>query len=176
MDFRFLSKIIFFPILFFVLLAGCATQPRGPVEPPPFPDGWMSAKWGASVEEVKEAIEKDEIRFFQDDAEKPPYALYASGTYLGEPSIFSYFFTPKSKKLFRVDVTCNDPKVYEKIRGELMQRFKTPTFSQKDVDHWSWMDYSLVILQKESSFVQVSYSERTLSKLNHQEGDGLHRK
>ncbi len=176
MDLRFSSKIIFFSILLLILLVGCVTQPRGPVEPPPFPDGWMSAKWGASVEEVKEAIEKDGNNYFQDDAEKPPYALYVSGNYLGEPSIFSYFFTPKSKKLFRVDVTCNDPRVYEKIRGELMQRFKSPTFSKKDVDHWSWRDHSLVILQKESSFVQVSYSKGTLSKLNHQEGDGLLRK
>lgn len=172
MDLRFFSKGVSFCFFLILLLVGCATPVRIPIEPPPFPNEWMGAKWGGSPDEVKAAIEKGGHKLFQDDTSKPPYALYASGTFLGEPAIFSYFFTPKSKKFFRIDVTYNNPGVYEKIKGELMQTFKGPTYSQKDVDHWSWNDNSLLILQREPSFVQVSYSNGTFLRLNHQEGNG----
>jgi hypothetical protein len=172
MDLRFFSKAVpfcFFLIIFFV---GCATPIRVPIEPPPFPNEWMGAKWGGSPDEVKAALEKGGPNLFQEDTSKPPYALYASGVFLGEPAIFSYFFTPKSKRFFRIDVTYDNPGVYEKIKGELMQTFKGPTYSRKDVDHWSWNDNSLLILQREASFVQVSYSNGTFLRLNHQEGNG----
>jgi len=156
-----------------VLLTGCAAPPRGPIEPPAFPDAWMNSKWGDSIEEVKRAIEKDGSRMFEDATEKPPYAIYASGTFLEQPAILSYFFTPKSKKFYRVDVTYHNPGVYASVRGEMIQRFKSPTYSKKDVDHWSWKDDSLVIVQKADSLVQVSYSSGAFSKLNHQEGNGL---
>jgi hypothetical protein len=55
----------------------------------------------------------------------------------------------------------------------LMQRFKSPTHSQKDTDHWFWTNNSLVILQKEPSFFQVSYSNGPFLSLNHREGNGL---
>ncbi len=165
------SALIFLFLL--VLLTGCATPPRGPIEPPAFPEAWMGSKWGDSVAEVKKAIEKDGNGMFQEATESSPYAVYASGTFLGQPAILSYFFTPKSKKLYRVDATYHDPGVYAKVREEMIQRFKSPTYSKKDVDHWSWKDDSLVILQKTGSLVQVSYSNGPFSKLNHQEGNGL---
>ncbi len=174
MGFPSLSRSIFLLSLFlFAFLNGCAAPERGPIEPPPFPDSWMNSKWGDSVDEVKKAIEKDGSRIFQDAADKSPYAVYVSGTFFGEPAIFSYFFTPKSKKLYRVDVTYRNPGVYEKVRGEMIQRFKGPTYSKKDVDHWSWKDDSLIILQKAPSMVQVSYSSGSFSRLNQQEGNGL---
>ena len=162
-----------FSLILFVLLTGCAALPPGPIEPPPFPDAFMNSRWGDSVAEVKDAIERNGSLMFQDGTANPPYALYASGTFFEEPAIFSYFFTPKSKKLYRVDVTYREPGVYEKVRRLLIQRFNDPTYSQKDVDHWSWKDDSLVIFQREPSFVQVSYSNGPLSRLNHHEGDGL---
>jgi len=156
-----------------VLLAGCAAPPRGPVEPPAFPDAWLNSRWGDSIPEAKNAIEKDGNRIFEEATERPPYAVYATGSFLEQPAILSYFFTPKSKKLYRVDVTYRDPGVYSKVREAMIQRFKSPTYSKKDVDHWSWKDDSLVIVQKTDSLVQVSYSSGDLSRLNHQEGNDL---
>jgi hypothetical protein len=167
------ARCAFIFLFLLVLLTGCAAPPRGPIEPPAFPDAWMNSKWGDSIEEVKRAIEKDGNRMFQEDTERPPYAIYASGTFLEQPAILSYFFTPKSKKLYRVDVTYHNPDVYAKVRGEMIQRFKSPTYSKGDVDHWSWKDDSLIIVQKTGSLVQVSYSNGVFSKLNHQEGNGL---
>ena len=172
MTFISLLKSVLLSFLLFTLL-GCVAPHRGPVEPLPFPDTWMNSRWGDSVEDVKKAIDRDGSKVFEDSTEKPPYALYASGTFLEHPAILSYFFTPKSKKFYRVDVTYNDAGVYGKVRGELIQKFKGPTYSQKDVDHWSWRDDSLVILQRGPSNVQVSYSMGPFAKLNHQEGNGL---
>ncbi len=166
------TRSAWIPFFLLVLLTGCVT-PRGPIEPPAFPNTWMNSKWGDSVAEVKRAIEKDGNRMFQEATESSPYAVYASGAFLEQPAILSYFFTPKSKKLYRVDVTYHNPGVYARVREEMVQRFKSPTYSKKDVDHWSWKDDSLVILQKTGSLVQVSYSNGVFSRLNHQEGNGL---
>jgi len=48
-----------------------------------------------------------------------------------------------------------------------------PSYSQPEVDHWSWTDMSLVIFQREPDCIQISYSGGEMLKLNHQEGDGL---
>ncbi len=130
---------------------------------------------GDSVEEVKRAIATDGDKWFQDNTDKPPYILYASGNYLDDPALFTYFFTPKSKKLYRVDVTFSDLKVYEKAKNILIQKFKKPSYSQPDVDHWSWDDKSLIILQKNATHIQISYSSGPLLILNQKEG-GLLRK
>lgn len=172
MTFISLLKSVLLSFLLFTLL-GCVAPPRGPVEPPPFPDTWMNSRWGDSVEDVRKAIDSGGSKVFEDSTEKSPYALYGSGTFLDHPAVLSYFFTPKSKKLYRVDVTYNDAGVYGKVRGGLIQKFNGPTYSQKDVDHWSWRDDSLVILQSGPSSVQVSYSMGLFSRLNHQEGNGL---
>jgi len=156
-----------------VLLWGCAAPVRIVTEPPPFPDGLMSAKWGASVQDVRRAILPDGIKLFEERTDGPPYALYATGAYLNIPVTFSYFFTPKSKKLFRVDITFEGPKSYGEVRNDLIQKFKGPSFSQKGVDHWSWKDKSLVILQKDLSNVQISFSSGPFLMLNQEEGNGL---
>jgi hypothetical protein len=156
-----------------VVLAGCAAQEMMVAKPPPFPEGVLSARWGMPVERVKQAIEADGNRFFQDDTHKPPFALYATGTYMKAPATLSYFFTPKSGKLYRVDVTFGDTKIYESAKGYLVREFNDPTFSQTNTDHWSWPDTSLIILQKDSSQVQVSCSSGPFLKLNHEEGAGL---
>ena len=173
MGFFSFARSAFILLFILALLTGCATLPQGPIEPPAFPDAWMNSKWGDSVAEVKKAIEKDGSRMFQDVTEGPPYAVYASGIFLEQPAILSYFFTPKSNKLYRVDVTYRNPGVYAKVREEMIQRFKNPTYSKKDVDHWSWKDDSLVIVQTTDSLVQVSYSSGAFSRLNQQEGNGL---
>jgi hypothetical protein len=156
-----------------IVLSGCAAQEKVIVTPPAFPEGVLSARWGMSVERVKQAIEADGNRFFQDDTQKPPFALYATGTYMKAPAALSYFFTPKSGKLYRVDVTFGDTKIYESAKGYLVREFNDPTFSQTNTDHWSWPDTSLIILQKDSSQVQVSCSSGPFLKLNHEEGAGL---
>ncbi len=168
-------KMIFISFILFTFISGCAAPVRVVIEPPVKMDGFMTAKWGATIEEAKKAIEADRNRWFQDRSSDPPYALYASGTFLDYPAIFSYFFTPKTKKLCRVDVTFSDLKVYDKAKSHLIQKFKNPSFSQKDVDHWSWEDKSLVILQRNTSNVQISYSGGSLLELNQMEG-GLLRK
>ena len=164
-------KAILFSVFVFVLI-GCAAQERVITPLPPFPEGVSGARWGASIDAVKESVGADGQRWFQEDTGKPPYAGYASGTYLNAPAIFSYFFTPKSKRLFRVDVTFSDPKIYEAARASLIQRFKTPTFSQTDKDLWTWEDNSLIIFQRDSKTVQISYSTGPFLKLNYQEGAG----
>ena len=156
-----------------IVLAGCAAQEKPITRPPPFPEGVLNARWGTPVEGVKQAIEADGNRHFQDDTNKPPYALYASGTYLNAPATLSYYFTPKSKKLYRVDATFENPKIYESVKEHLVREFKNPAFSQANTDHWSWADNSLVILQKDPSHVQVSYSSGPFLRLNHEEGAGL---
>ena len=162
--------MIFISFILFTFFSGCAVPVRVVIEPPAKLDGFMNAKWGASIEEVKKAIEANGNKWFQDRTDEPPYALYASGTYLDYPAIFSYFFTPKSKKLYRVDVTFNDMMVYEKAKSHLIQKFKEPSFSQKDVDHWSWEDKSLIILQRDATSVQISYSNGPLLEMNQREG------
>ena len=175
MESKYFIKIIFISFILFTFFSGCAAPVRVVIEPPGKMDGFMNLKWGASIEEGKRAIEMDRNKWFQDRTSDPPYALYASGTYLDHPAIFSYFFTPKTKKLCRVDVTFSDLKVYDKARDHLIQKFKGPSFSQKDVDHWSWEDKSLAIIQRNTSNVQISYSSGPLLELNQIEG-GLLRK
>lgn len=167
-----ISRSMIVSLLLLVVLAGCAAQEKMIAKPPPFPEGVLSARWGMPVEKVKQAIEADGNRFFQDDTRKPPYALYATGTYSSVPATLSYFFTPKSGKLYRVDVTFGDVKIYETAKGFLVRELNDPTFSQANTDHWSWPDSSLVILQKDSSHVQVSCSSGPFLRLNHEEGAG----
>ena len=157
-------------LLFVFHCLGCAAEVRVTREPPPFPDTFMGARWGESVGQVKAAIEKDGSGLFQDSTERPPHALYASGTYFGEPATFSYFFTPKSRKLYRIDVTYKDPAVFEKVRGSLIQIFHAPTYSKRDVDHWAWTHDSLVILQRGPSLIQISYMNGPFLRINHDEG------
>jgi hypothetical protein len=127
------------------------------------------------VEEVKRAIAIDGNKWFQDRTEGPSHELYAFGTYLDHPAIFSCFFTPMSKKLYRVDVTFSDLKVYEKAKNVLIQKFKEPSQSQADVDHWSWNNKSLIILQKNTTDVQISYSSGPFL-IQNQEEEGLLKK
>lgn len=159
--------VLFLPVI--GLGGGCA---------PPFPKmadvgsppkGFLHASWGMGVEEVKEAIRKDGHRWFQDRTDRPPYALYASGDQWDFSAIFSYFFTPLTKRLYRVDVTFGDIRAYEKAREHLIQLYKGPAYAQNGVEHWSWGDRSLVILQQDSTSVQVSFSSGPWLILNRQE-------
>jgi hypothetical protein len=170
METKHLIKLAFISCLLITFLLGCPSRVRIPTEPPATFDGFMGAKWGASVEEVKRAIEMDGYKWFQDRTGESSHALYAFGVYLDHPAIFSYLFTPKSKKLYRVDVTFSDLKGYEEAKNDLIQRFKKPTFSQKDVDHWSWEDKSLIILQRDAINAQLSFSDGPLLELNQKEG------
>ena len=160
--------VVCFAVL--TMLSGCAGPTRVITEPPPFPDGFMSARWGNSSDEVKKAIESDGNRWYQDSAHPTPYALYATGSYLNSPATFSYFFTPKSIRLYRVDVTLNDPGAYGSVREDLLRKFGPPSFSQPNVDHWSWKSQSLVILQKNPADVQISFSSGPFLILNQKEG------
>src|SRR4030042_458578 len=111
MNFKSVLAILLF-VMFAVLLR-CAAQQKPVTEPPAFPEGVADARWGMQVKEVKEAVET-----FQDDTGKPPFALYAWRKHFDLPAIVSYFFTPKSKKLYRTDVTFNDPGVYGTGKGK----------------------------------------------------------
>jgi hypothetical protein len=163
MNFKSLLAIVL--LLMFAVLLGCAAQQKPVTEPPAFPEGVADTKWGMQVKEVKEAVET-----FQDDTGKPPFALYASRKHFDLPAIVSYFFTPKSKKLYRTDVTFNDPGVYGAVRGKLAQMLKDPTFTQPDSEVFLWKDSSVLILQKDPNSVQVSFSSGPLLKLNNEEG------
>jgi hypothetical protein len=151
--------------LMFAVFLGCAAQEKVVKEPPAFPEGVADTKWGMQVKEVKEAVET-----YQDDTEKSPFALYASRKEFDLPAIVSYFFTPKSKKLYRIDVTFNDPGIYGAVRGKLAQMFKDPTFTQPDSEVFLWNDSSVLILQKNANSVQVSFMSGPLLKLNNEEG------
>jgi hypothetical protein len=153
-------------------LFGCVTLPPVVEKMPPL-NGFMGARWGISVDDAKKVIETEGKKVFEDRTNRPPYTLYASGAYLNSPAIFSYFFTPKSRKLYRVDVTFKDLGIYQRVKEDLIREFKTPDYSQPRVDHWSWTDKSLVIFQQESDCIQISYSGGEMLKLNHQEGNGL---
>jgi len=157
------------PFLLVVWLGGCGQPLQKTADLVAPPRGFLHASWGMSVEEVKEAIRKDGHRWFQDTTDKPPYALYASGDQWDFSAILSYFFTPLTRKLYRVDVTFGDLRAYEKARAELLQAYKGPAYVQKGVEHWSWGDRSLVILQQDSASVQVSFSSGPWLLLNQQE-------
>ena len=170
MDSRYFIKMIFIFSLTIILLSGCPAPVWVSKEPPVPLDPFLSSKWGDSAEEVKRAIAIDGNKWFQDNTDKPPYMLYAYGNYMDYPTIFSYFFTPTSKKLYRVDVTFSDLRIYEKAKNVLVQKFKKPSYSQTDVDHWSWDNKSLIILQKNTTHVQISYSSGPLLIQNQKEG------
>ncbi len=163
---RFLTTIC---LIILVGLLSCAGLPPKAEKVPPF-NGFMGAKWGISVEETKKLIGSEGKKLFLNGTERPPYALYASGTYLDSPVIFSYFFTPKSKRLYRVDVTLKDLSLYQKGKKDLIEKLGSPSYSQPAVDHWSYADKSLVIFQKEPDCIQISYSGGEILLLNHQEG------
>jgi hypothetical protein len=152
-------------LLMFAVILGCAAQEKVVKEPPAFPEGVADAQWGMQVKGVKEAVET-----YQDDTEKSPFALYASRKQFDLPATVGYFFTPKSKKLYRVDVTFNDPGVYGAVRGKLAQMFKDPTITQPDREVFLWKDSSVLILQKNPNSVQVSFMSGPLLKLNNEEG------
>jgi hypothetical protein len=165
--------LVLFCLVIFAGLLSCVTLLPPVVETTPPFNGFMGARWGISVEDAKGIIETEGKKVFEDRTHKPPYAFYASGTYLNSTAIFSYFFTPKSKKLYRVDVIFKDLSIYHTAKEDLIRKFKNPVYSQPGVDHWSWTDKSLVILQREADCIQISYSGGGMLKLNHQEGDGL---
>jgi hypothetical protein len=169
MESRDFIKMVVFAFLL-VILSGCPAPIRVSTEPPVPLDPFMSSQWGDSVGEVKAAIARDGGQWFKDNTEQSPCSLYATGNYMDFPATFSYFFTPRSKKLYRVDVTFNDLKVYEKAKSALTQKLKAPSYSQADVDYWAWDDKSLVILQKNATHVQISYSKGPLLELNQKEG------
>ena len=170
MDSKYFVKMMLVFTFLLAILSGCAA-PVWVAKEPPVPLGqFMSSKWGDSVEEVKRAVAIDGNKWFQDSTEEPSHALYAFGTYLDHPAIFSYFFTPKSKKLYRVDVTFSDLRIYEKAKNFLIEKFKEPSHSQPDVDYWSWNNKSLIILQRNNTDVQVSYSSGPLLIQNQEEG------
>src|SRR4030042_4888587 len=112
MNFKSVLAILLF--VMFAVLLGCAAQQKPVTEPPAFPEGVADARWGMQVKEVKEAVET-----FQDDAGKPRFALYASRKHFELPAIVSYLFTPKSNKLYRTDVTFNDPGISGAVSGKL---------------------------------------------------------
>jgi hypothetical protein len=153
-------------------LFSCVTLPPVVEKLPPF-SGFMGAKWGISVDDAKKVIQAEGKKVFKDNTDKPPYAFYASGTYLNLPAIFSYFFTPQSKKLYRVDMTFKDLTIYQRGKEDLIGKFGNPSYSQAKIDHWSWTDKSLVIYQRETDCIQISYSGGEMLKLNYQEGTGL---
>jgi hypothetical protein len=157
----------------FLFLGGCAGPARTIVEPPSFPEGFLGARWGTSVDEAKKAIAKDGNEWYQDRLEAPPCAIYASGRYLDTPALFSYFFTPKSKRLYRLDVTFDDVKIHGKARNHLLERFGQPTYLRPDGDHWSWRDKSLVIFQLDPTHVQISYLSGPLAVMNYEETTGV---
>ena len=159
-------------LILFVCLFSCATLPPKVEKLPPF-DGFAGVKWGTSIKEAKKVAEAEGKKVFEDRTYEPPFAFYASGTYLNSPVIFSYFFTPKSKKLYRVDLTFRDLAVHKKALEDLVGKFGKPSFSQPDVDHWSWTDKTLVILQREPDCIQIAYLGGELSALNHCEGNGI---
>ena len=163
MNFKSVSAIVL--LLMFAVLLGCAAQQKPVTEQPAFPAGVADTKWGMQVKEVKEAVET-----FQDDTEKSPFALYASRKHFDIPAIVSYFFTPKSKKLYRTDVTFDDPGVYGTVRGKLAQMLKDSTFTRPDIEGFLWKDSSVLILQKNPNSVQVSFMSGPLLKLNYEEG------
>ncbi len=167
---KYLIRSILISFSIFIILSGCVTPVMVVKEPPLKIEGFLSAKWGYSVEECKRAIEKDGNKWFEDKTEKPPYAIYAHGFYFGSKAIFSYFFTPKSKKLYRVDVTYDDLNLYAKLKDNLIGNLKEPYYSEKDLVHWSWRDKSLVILQRNHENIQISYSNGPLLELNREEG------
>jgi|GEM_PF-1600453 len=164
--------ILLYCLIISTISVGCTTLPPPVKTTPPF-SGFKGAIWGNSVEEVKKISETEGKNIFEDRTHRPPYALYASGTYLNSLATFSYFFTPKSKKLYRVDVTFKDLGIYQRVKEDLIRGLKAPDYSQPEVDHWSWTDMSLVIFQREPDCIQISYSGGEMLKLNHQEGDGL---
>jgi hypothetical protein len=166
-----IPKIVLFCVALVVSVGACVGPERSRTvsERPTFPEGILSARWGSSVDEVKQASEKDGNRWFQDSTDKTPYVLYASGAYFNEPAVYTYFFTPKSKKLYRVDVTFNELRMFEQARNFLIQQFKEPEFSEQDVAHWSWRDNCLIILQRDATQVQISYSSGPFLKVNHRE-------
>ena len=154
-----------------IVLAGlwsCATPPVAE-RLPPF-KAFLGSSWGISADDAKRVIESEGKKVFEEKLNEPPYALYASGTYLNSPAIFSYFFTPRSKKLYRVDLTFKDLNAYQRVKTNLLNEFKSPDYSLPGVDHWSWTDMSMVVLQQEPDSFQVSYSGGEMLKLNDQEG------
>ena len=161
------------PLSLFLFLLGCAWPVRMTIEPPPFPEGFLGARWGTSVAKVKKAIAKDGNEWYQDQLETPPYATYASGRYLDTPALFSHFFTPKSKRLYRVDVTFDDVRIHGKARNYLLEKFGHPSYSRPDGDHWSWQDKSLVILQLDPTHVQISCLSGPLAVMNYEEMTGV---
>ena len=167
MNFKSVLAILLWVI--FAVPLGCAAQqkPVTVTEPPPFPEGVADAKWGMQVKEVKEAVET-----FQDDTGKAPFALYASRKHFDLPAIVSYFFTPKSKKLYRIEVTFNDPGVYGVVKGKLAQLLKDSAFTRPDREVRLWKDSSVLILQKNPDSVEVSFSSGPLLKLNYEEEEG----
>ncbi len=153
-----------------VFLSACAAPVKVVTAPPPFPGEFMSARWGASVEEVRSAITRAGLQWFEDRLDREPYAMYASGSYFGSPAIFSYFFTPRTKQLYRVDVTWTDLSVYDRAKAELTGKFKAPSYASRDVTHWiPWPERNLVILQKDSSNVQMSYASGPFLVQNYKE-------
>ncbi len=164
--------VVVFCLILSILVFGCAPMPPRVDKFPPF-QGFSGLRWGASIEEAKKWIEAEGKQVFEDRTGQRPYAFYAAGTYLNSPAVFSYFFTPRSKKLYRVDVTLRDLTVHPKAREDLLAKFGPPTYSQPNVDHWSWTDKTVVILQREPDCVQIAYSDGGYAELNYREGNGL---
>ena len=164
--------LVFFCSILFVCFFSCATLPPKVEKLPPF-HGFAGVKWGTSIQEAKKVAEAEGKKVLKTEHLNLRLLFMQSGTHLNSPVIFSYFFTPKSKKLYRVDLTFRDVAVHKKALEDLVGKFGQPSYSQPNVDHWSWTDKTLVILQREPDCIQIAYLGGELSELNHREGNGL---
>jgi hypothetical protein len=133
------------------------------------PSHFMGARWGISIEEAREVIKAEAKRIVKDDTKESRPALHAKGLFLGSQTTLTYFFTPRSKRLYRVDVIFDRLQMYEKAKAYLVKRFDPPSSSQSGIDIWSWEDKSHIQLSKAADQVVLSYSSGELSKIHDQE-------
>jgi hypothetical protein len=162
-----IHKVFTFSLLLFLFHVEAMAQP---------PSRFMGARWGISIEEAREVIKAEAKRIVKDDTKESRPALYAKGLFLGSQATFTYFFTPKSKRLYRVDAIFDHLQMYEKAKAYLVKRFDPPSSSQSGIDIWSWEEKSYIHLKKGADQVVLSSSSGEWSKTNDQEERGLNPK
>lgn len=98
-------------------------------------------KWGSSIEEVKELI-----------ISKGHYPVQTSGGNVGyidvilsEEVLVAFYFTPKTRKLYKAALNWNTDRIRDRLQKILDQKYGTSGRESEDVKEYQQEDYRLIL-------------------------------
>jgi len=129
-------------------------------------DGCVGAKLGMTSDEVRAAIRRKALRIHRDQRGE----ITVRSKFFGCASELKYYFTPLTKRLYKVTVVSEDLTRYQSIREAMRKRFggetSTRTSAVSHVSRWYWkkQDVSLFLSR---TYNKGSYSRLVMNLIDH---------